>query len=207
MSLRPTTARLTPRLLFRPQLRAPPPPRTTLLPQRHSSTDAPPPPPPPLLQKLKGDLKAAMRAKDAARLAVLRGAISAANNAAKTSAPVASDAALVALLRRQARSAAEAQAEAEAAGRDDLARKEQAQIAVLEEYVAQSGVACAGADELRTVVAGVVTALQAEGAAPDNRNAMFGSVMKKVTAPEGPLAGKEVDKAELARVVKEVVGA
>ncbi|OTB03295.1 hypothetical protein M426DRAFT_321863 [Hypoxylon sp. CI-4A] len=161
------------------------------------------PPAPPLLQKLKADLKTAMRAKDAPRLTAIRSILSATLNASKTASPIATDAQLVALLRRTARSSTDASAAFQAAGRQDLVDKEAAQVAVLEEYIAQSGVEEVSEDQLRVVVAGVVTALTSEGAETKVR---FGDVMKKLLAPGGPLDGKNVEKAQLAGVVKEVVG-
>ncbi|KAI0406122.1 Yqey-like protein-domain-containing protein [Xylaria palmicola] len=166
---------------------------------RAYSDAAPPPAAPPLLQKLKTDLKGAMRAKDAARLSVLRAALAATLNASKTASPVTTDAALVALLRRQARGCAEARDEFAAAGRADLADKEAAQLAVLGEYLAGSGVEELGGDRLRGLVADAAAAL---GEAP-----RMGDVMKALLAPGGPLDGKDVEKAELARVVKQVLGA
>lgn len=161
------------------------------------------PPPPPMLAKLKADLKTAMRAKDAARLTVLRSILAATLNASKTASPIQTDAQLVALLRKTAKASEDAAAEFSGAGRADLADKEQEQIAILNEYVAGSGVQVVGEDELRTVVAGVVTALTSEGAAS---KAKFGDVMKQLLAPSGPLEGKSVEKAELAKIVKEVIG-
>jgi uncharacterized protein len=156
---------------------------------------------PPLLQKLKGDLKTAMRAKDAARLAVLRSVLAAVTNASKTAKPVATDAQLVALLQKTARASEDATAEFRAAGRDDLVDKEQRQVDILREYVAGSGVAVVAEDDLRAAVAQVVGDLGGAEAKPK-----LGDVMKALFAAGGPLEGKSVEKADLARIVKEVVG-
>ncbi|KAK8051314.1 hypothetical protein PG993_002699 [Apiospora rasikravindrae] len=178
-------------------------PNTTPLCRRQYSSD---PPPPPLLQKLKTDLKTAMRAKDAARLAVLRSILAATLNASKTASPIVTDTQLVALLRKTARSSRDAVAEFQEAGRADLVEKEQAQIDILDEYAAGSGVQEVGADELRTIVAGVVTAMTSEGGEATGGKAQMGNVMKKLLGPGGPLEGKDVEKSELAKIVKEVVG-
>ncbi|GAW12139.1 hypothetical protein EKO27_g4231 [Xylaria grammica] len=157
-------------------------------------------PAPPLLQKLKADLKTAMRAKDAARLSVLRAALASTLNASKTSSPITTDVALVALLRKQARGCADARAEFAAAGRDDLATKEEAQIAILDEYLEGSGVEELDGDQLRAVVQGAVAGLGGE-------KPKMGDIMKILLAPGGPLDGKNVEKAELARVVKQATSA
>ncbi|RYP73709.1 hypothetical protein DL771_003422 [Monosporascus sp. 5C6A] len=209
MAFQPSTRQAMSRLT-RARISTPPPPPAPLArpiahrqqrpsPHPYSTTStSDPPPPPPLLQKLRADLKTAMRAKDAARLTVLRTVISAAQNASKTSSPIATDAQLVALLRRTRAATEEAVDEARAAQRPDLVEREEAQVRVLDEYVAGSGVEEVGAEQLRAIVAGAV---EGEGG-----KARVGDVMKKLLAPEGPLAGKSFEKAELAKIVKEVVG-
>ncbi|KAI1258390.1 Yqey-like protein-domain-containing protein [Xylariaceae sp. FL1019] len=152
-------------------------------------------PAPPLLQKLKADLKTAMRAKDAARLSVLRAALASTLNASKTASPITTDAALVALLRKQARACSDARAEFAAAGRDDLVQKEDAQVTILDEYVAGSGVEELEPEKLRGIVQEALTG---------QAGARMGEVMKSLLAPGGPLDGKNVEKAELARLVKEL---
>ncbi|KAI1133767.1 Yqey-like protein-domain-containing protein [Nemania abortiva] len=192
MSLRPST-RIAANMLLRPRVTGRSPVLACTF-ARGYSDDAPAPP---LLQKLKADLKTAMRAKDAARLSVLRGALSATLNASKTLNPVKTDAALVALLRKQARASADARAEFAAAWREDLVAKEDAQIAVLEEYIAGSGVEVIEGDELEALVKDVVAGL--------NDTPKMGNVMKVFNAPDGPLEGKTVDRAELVRVIKRVM--
>ncbi|RYO81617.1 hypothetical protein DL766_000850 [Monosporascus sp. MC13-8B] len=211
MAFRPSARQATSRLT-RARIGAPPPPPAPLArpithhqqspsPRRYSTAGVgDPPPPPPLLQKLKADLKTAMRVRDAARLTVLRTVLSAAQNASKTSSPIATDAQLVALLRRTRAATEEAAGEARAAQRPDLVEREEAQVRVLDEYVAGSGVEEVGGEQLRAIVAGAV-----EGGGEGGK-ARIGDVMKKLLAPGGPLAGKSFEKAELARIVKEVVG-
>ncbi|KAI1306855.1 Yqey-like protein-domain-containing protein [Xylaria venustula] len=191
-SMRIATSTLRPRAGVQPSS------RTASLAFTRSYSDAPAPP---LLQKLKADLKTAMRAKDAARLSVLRAALSATLNASKTASPITTDAALVALLRKQSRGCADARDEFAAAGRDDLVAKEEAQIAVLREYVSGSGVEELSGDDIRALVRDVVAGLGG-GEKPK-----LGDVMKTILAPGGPLDGKNVEKAEVARAVKEVVNA
>ncbi|KAI1658420.1 GatB/YqeY domain-containing protein [Daldinia decipiens] len=174
----------------------------------YSSEEAPPPPP--LLQKIKGDLKAAMRAKDAPRLNAIRSVLSAVLNASKTASPITTDAQLVALLRKSQRASDDAAAEFQAAGRQDLVDKERTQVAILGEYVAASGFRETSEAELRAIVAGVLTAMTSEAAAsvpPIGDTPPFGDVMKTLLAPDGPLDGKDVDKAQLVKIVKELRGA
>lgn len=161
------------------------------------STEAPPPP---LLSKLKDDLKTAMRAKDANRLAVLRSVLAAALNASKTDKPIRTDAQLVSLLQKSALKSQEAAAEARQAGREDLAEKEEAQQRILEEYAAGSGVREVGEAELRQLVESTKANLLAEGV---QEKALSGQIIKKLFTVGGPLDGAVVEKKEVVRLVME----
>lgn len=144
-----------------------------------------------------------MRAKDAPRLTAIRTILSATLNASKTASPITTDAQLVTLLKKTQRASLDASAEFAAANRQDLVDKEAAQVAVYEEYISGSGVEEVSEEQLRTIVSGVVTALTSEGALAGGK-ARFGDVMKKLLAPGSPLDGKDVEKAQLAKIVKEV---
>lgn len=157
-------------------------------------------PPPPLLLKLKGDLKTAIREKDTARLSVLRTVLAAVMNASKTPFPVTTDTKLVAMLRKQMRAAEDARAEFASAGREDLVAKEGAQIAVLEEYLGNSGVETVAGPALEAIVKDLARALEAEtGKMPG-----MGDIMKTAMGPGGMLENKGVDKAQLVRIIKAV---
>lgn len=156
--------------------------------------------PPPMLSKLKADLKTAMRAKDTPRLSVLRAIMSANLNASKTSSPIRTDVQLVALIRKLQKSAQDAVAEAKGAGREDLVAKEEEQIRVLDEYVANSGVQTMTEAELRVLVEQAVEASKSAGTAAKS---IMGDVMKRLS---GALEGKDVDRKELAKLVKEMTG-
>lgn len=153
------------------------------------------------MAKLKADLKTAMRAKDTARLGVLRGVISATNNAAKTSTPISTDAQLVQLLRKTARSNQEAAQEARAAGREDLIEKEEAQIKIIDSYIAESGIETLGKEEMQALVEKVVSDAKSEGV---DEKRLSGEVMKRLMAKGGPLEGKEVNRNELAQIAKDL---
>lgn len=158
-------------------------------------------PTPPLLAKFKTDLKSAMRAKDAARLSVLRTILSATNNAAKTSSPIKTDVQLVQLLRKTARGNQEAAEEARAAGREDLIAKEEAQVKIIDEYIADSGVQTLGKDEMRAIVEKVIIEIKNEGV---DEKRISGELFKRLMVKDGPLDGKEVDRAEIAQIAKEL---
>merc|ERR1712000_738556 len=115
-----------------------------------------PPPPPPYLSTLKSDLKTAMKAKDAPRLAVLRAVISHHNNVAKTKQAMKSDVDLVRYIIRVRNTAEESMAEAEKAGRSDLIEKAKQEADLLEEYEAKSGVEVISEQQMHEIVAAQV---------------------------------------------------
>ncbi|CAK7568271.1 MAG: hypothetical protein SEPTF4163_006258 [Sporothrix epigloea] len=154
-------------------------------------------PAPPLLAKLKGDLKAAMKAKDKARLVVLRSVLAATLNASKTAQPIDTDAKLVALLRKTARTSQDAASEFKEAGRTDLAEKEQEQIQILEAYAQEGAGESASPEEVTAAAEAVMSELKAA-----NASARAGDVIKRLLAPGGPLDGKDFNKAEMAKIVK-----
>ncbi|KAJ6447125.1 Aspartyl/glutamyl-tRNA amidotransferase subunit B-related protein [Purpureocillium lavendulum] len=156
--------------------------------------------PPPFLQKLKADLKTAMRAKDAPRLAVLRAIMSANLNASKTATPIRTDVQLVALIRKIQKSALDSAADARAAGRQDLVDKEEEQARILDAYLADSGVRTLGEAELRALVQDAVDASKQAGTAAKS---LMGDVMKRLA---GALEGKDVDRKQVASLVKELTG-
>lgn len=112
-----------------------------------------PPPPPPYLATLKGDLKTAMRNKDAPRLAVLRAIISHNNNLAKTKQALKSDVDLVRYIMRMRKIAEDTKAEAAKAGRQDLVEKAEQEAQLLDEYEKASGVEVISEERMHELVA------------------------------------------------------
>ena len=131
------------------------------------------------------------------RLGVLRGLIAETTNAAKTSNPISTDIQVLALLKKRISSSKGAIYEFEAAKRDDLKETEEAQIAVLEEYA--NTVKTMPLDELRQIITEEVGQKKAEGGRVD-----MGSIMRSLLAQGGRLDGVPVEKAEVAKLVKEV---
>ncbi|KAK1641146.1 Yqey-like protein-domain-containing protein [Colletotrichum phormii] len=153
---------------------------------------------PKLLATLKTDLKTAMRAKDAPRLSVLRSVLSATNNAAKTDSPIATDAQLVALLRKTQRATQDAATQFRAAGRDDLADKEDTQAKVMAEYIASSGVVTVTEADVRVLIQKAVEDSVAAG------KTGLGEVMKLINKATQD-KDLEVEKKRVAELVKEAI--
>ncbi|ETI27418.1 hypothetical protein G647_09608 [Cladophialophora carrionii CBS 160.54] len=152
----------------------------------------------PLLSKIKNDLKAAMRAKDTARLTVLRGTISEINQAASSSAPVKTDMQVLALLRKRKAASENAKKEAEAANRADLAEKQDKEIEVIEQLV--GSVKMVESQALRDIVRGKIEALRDSSHGGELKQ---GAVMKELLKPGGELDGKVYEGKVLAEVVRE----
>lgn len=139
-----------------------------------------------------------MRAKDTNRLNVLRGILAEVTNAAKTSNPVKSDLQLLSMLRKRSSAAQQAAKEFQDAGRQDLKDKEDAAIAVLEEYA--GSVDTVGEQEIRNIVTQALAVMKSEGVKTTS-----GDVLKKLLAPGGAFEGKPVEKSQVAKLVKEVL--
>lgn len=107
---------------------------------------------------------------------------------------------LVALIRRIQKSAQDAAADAKAAGREDVAEKENVQIRILDEYLAGSGVQTLGEAELKAMIQEAIEASKSAGTATKS---LMGDVMKRLA---GALEGKDVDRKAIANMVKELAG-
>ena len=133
-----------------------------------------------LQEKIDADLKDAMRAKDAARLSVLRLLKAALKNAAieKVGADgELNDADAVAVIRKQVKQRQDSIESFEKGGRADLAEKEKAEIAVLSNYLPQA----MNAEELQKIVAETIVEVGATS------RAQMGGVMK---ALQSKVAGR-----------------
>lgn len=142
-------------------------------------------------------MKTAMRNKDSNRLSVLRSLLSQTLNASKTANPINTDMQMLALLRKTANASKLASQEFKEQGRQDLADKEDLQVNIMEEYAGD--VEVLGEEEVRSIVKVAVQALRSEGA-----SLRMGDVLKKVFGPE-VLGGKNVDKGEVTKVVKQIL--
>jgi uncharacterized protein len=128
------------------------------------------------------DLKDAMRAKDSARLSVLRMLKAALKNAEKAGAErELSDAESIAVIRKQVKQRQDSIESFEKGGRSELAAKEKAEIEVLNRYLPQA----MSEEELRKLVAETIASLGATS------RAQMGAVMKALGAKvEGRADGR-----------------
>ncbi|CAH0048627.1 unnamed protein product [Clonostachys solani] len=153
----------------------------------------------PYLQHLKTDLKTAMRAKDAPRLAVLRAILSENLNASKTKTPIRTDPQLVIQIMKMKRSTEDTAAEAKKVGRDDLAEKELEQAKILEEYIVKSKLEVLGEEQLRPMIKEEIELSIAEGG---QAKTLMADVIKRIKVAT---EDKVVENKILAPLVKELI--
>ena len=152
----------------------------------------------PLKERITEDMKTAMRARDADRLLAIRMLLAACKQREVDQRIELSDADVVALVDRLIKQRKDSVAAFERAGRDDLVKKETAEIAVLEPYLPQRLDAAA----IDAEVAAIVAELEAEtGHRPGPAD--MGRVM---AAARSTLAGK-ADMALLSASVKQALSA
>jgi uncharacterized protein YqeY len=133
-----------------------------------------------------------MRAKDTARLSVIRALLAEVTNAAKTPRAIETDVQVLSLIRKRIAAAKEAGESFKAAGREDLSQQEDAQATVLQEYA--SNVDTVSEAEMKEAVEQAITSLDAK-----SRN--LGMVMKVLTGSGGKLAGRPVVGKDLAAII------
>ncbi|KAH1477166.1 hypothetical protein KXX26_002173 [Aspergillus fumigatus] len=150
------------------------------------------------MARIRSDLKVAMRAKDTARLNVLRALISETNNSTKTSSPIQTDLQLLSLIRKRVAAAKEAANQFAEADRPDLKEKEDAQVAILEEYAGK--VETMSLEDIKAVVSQEVSKLKEAG-----KKVEVGGLLKSLFAPGGALDGKPAERAEVAKIAKKAV--
>lgn len=137
-----------------------------------------------------------MRAKDQARLSVLRSVLADITNLSKTSSPIKDDLTLLSLLRKRIGAAKGAVDEFTKANRTDLVEKEQKQVDILEEYA--SGIKTTDVAEIKSAVKTAVEKIKGNGG-----KAVLPEVLKVAMAA---LEGQPVQKSEVVRLVKEELG-
>src|ERR671932_50745 len=112
-----------------------------------------------LNERLMADMKEALRARESLRLSTIRLLLAALKNAQIEAMHPLSDEEATAVLRKQARMRHEAIEQYRKGGREDLASKEEAELAVIESYLP----AAATEDQIRAVVRNVIGAIGASG--------------------------------------------
>jgi uncharacterized protein YqeY len=142
-----------------------------------------------LKQQIISDMTAAMKAQDAARTSTLRMVKAAITNREKEGGGELTDEDVQKLLRSQVKQRRDSVEQFEKGGRQELADKEKAEIAIIETYLPQA----ASQEEIDQAVAAAI----AETGASSMKD--MGGVMKAVMAK---LAGKNADGKAVSETVK-----
>jgi uncharacterized protein YqeY len=142
----------------------------------------------PLKDRITEDMKAAMRAKDSARLLAIRMLLAALKQKEVDERIVLDDAQVIGIVDKQIKQRKDSISAFQQAGRTDLVDKESAELRVLEAYLPQR----LSADEIAAAVSRIVAAVGASGPAD------MGKVM---AAAKAELAGK-ADMGQVSAAVK-----
>ena len=146
----------------------------------------------PLQEKLNTDLKAAMRAHDELRMLVLRSLLSSMNYAEIAKQKKLDDGGVIEVIGKEIKQRKESIEAYEKGNRKDLADKEKAEMAVLQEYMP----AQMGRDEIISIVQAVITGVGAKG--PGDK----GKVMQKLM----PQVKVKADGNEVNGIVTDLLG-
>lgn len=144
-----------------------------------------------LKTQLSDAVKAAMRAKDTARLGTLRFLQAAVKQKEVDERRELSNAEITAIIEKQVKQRRESISAFEQAGRTETAQQEKAELAVLQEFLPEA----AGQEEIDEAIASAIAQAQSEGATGP---AAMGKVMGKVKAA---LAGR-ADMSALSAAIK-----
>ncbi|WAC72220.1 GatB/YqeY domain-containing protein [Roseateles sp. SL47] len=123
-----------------------------------------------LKEQITEDMKTAMRAKDSERLGTIRMLLAAVKQKEVDERVVVDDATLVGIVDKLIKQRKDAISQFSAAGRQDLADKETAEVKVLEAYLPQR----LSQEEIQAAVAGIVAELGAKG--PGDMGKVMGAV-------------------------------
>ena len=148
-----------------------------------------------LKTRIADDIKTAMRAKDAARLATLRFLSAAFKQKEVDERRELTDAELTAIIEKQVKQRRESIAAFEQAGRVESADQEKAELAVLQEFLPQA----AGAEEIAAVIDKALADVAAQGVSGP-------AAMGRAMAIVKPALAGRADMAEVSKLLKAKLG-
>jgi len=137
-----------------------------------------------LQEKLNTDLKAAMRARDELRMLVLRTLLSSMNYAEIAKQKKLDDGGVIEVIGKEVKQRRESIEAYEKGNRQDLADKEKAELAILQEYMP----AQMGREEITSIVEKVIAEVGAKG--PGDKGKVMQKLMPQV---KGKADGNEVN--------------
>lgn len=133
-----------------------------------------------LKDRLREDMKAAMRAKDSARLGAIRFLLAAIKQREVDERISADDAVVLAVIEKMAKQRRDSIAQFEQAGRHDLADKEKAELALLQTYLPQP----LSEDELLAAIRAAIA--EAGGSGPQAMGKVMGLLKPRIAGRADP---------------------
>jgi uncharacterized protein YqeY len=133
-----------------------------------------------LKDRLSEDMKAAMRAKDSARLGAIRFLLAAIKQREVDERISADDAVVLAVIEKMAKQRRDSIAQFEQAGRHDLADKEKAELALLQTYLPQP----LSEDELLVAIRAAIA--EAGGSGPQAMGKVMGLLKPRIAGRADP---------------------
>ena len=146
-----------------------------------------------LKQQISDDMKAAMRARDAARLGAIRLLLAAMKQREVDERIELSDADVIAIIEKMLKQRRDSISQYEAAGRNDLADVEKFEVGVLQTYMPQQ----LSEDEINAAIAEAVTATGAAG--PQDMGKVMGVLKAKLAGRADMGKVSALIKAQLAK--------
>lgn len=146
----------------------------------------------PLKDRITEDMKAAMRAKDSARLGAIRFLQAAIKQREVDERATLDDAAIVGVIERLAKQRRDSISQFEQAGRTDLADKEKAELALLQSYLPQQ----LTEDELVAVIKATIGEVGAAG--PQAMGKVMGLLKPRIAGRADPARVSALVKQQLA---------
>ncbi|OHA58457.1 MAG: hypothetical protein A2571_01615 [Candidatus Vogelbacteria bacterium RIFOXYD1_FULL_44_32] len=148
-----------------------------------------------LHEKIKSEMKDAMKAKDAVRLSVIRGLLSAFTNEAvakgKKPDEFLTDDEALAVIKRASNQRKDASTQYRAGGREDLAVNEEAELVIIQTYLP----AQMSTEDIKKIVAEKIAEL---GADKSKIGQLIGAIIKAT--------GGQADGGEVKRIAEEMLG-
>ncbi|NPV88451.1 GatB/YqeY domain-containing protein [Coprothermobacteraceae bacterium] len=142
-----------------------------------------------LKEKVQNDLKEAMKSKDSLRLEVIRSIVTAIKNLEVEKMKQADDNDVIQAIQREVKKRKEAITMFRQAGREELAEKELAELAVLEEYLPKQ----LSEEEIREKVKQAIEVIRPSSV--KDRGKIMGSLMKELKGKaDGDLVGRILDE-------------
>jgi uncharacterized protein YqeY len=147
-----------------------------------------------LKERIQDDMKTAMRAKEKARLAVIRMILAAIKQKEIDEQITLSDDQILAVLEKMVKQRRDSIKQYEDANRQELADQEQAEVVILQEYLPEQ----LGSDEIEAIISEIITDTGAAG--PQDMGKVMGALKPRIQGRADMGQASQLVKAKLSAV-------